>query len=76
MNLCKSPLLITCYLASFTMNATKVDSPSESSSEERGGVSRANLHLKENATKRLALKIAGFDRVKKIFFFTLPLHIF
>ncbi len=55
MNLCKSPLLITCYLASFTMNATKVDSPSESSSEERGGVSRANLHLKENATKRLAL---------------------
>ncbi len=47
------------------MNAAKVNSPSESGSEERGGVSRANLHLKENATKRLALKRAVYDRVKK-----------
>ncbi len=52
------------------MNAAKVNSPSESGSEERGGVSRAHLHLKENATKLLALKRAVFDRVKKVFFYT------
>uniref|UniRef100_A0A8C1PG57 Uncharacterized protein n=1 Tax=Cyprinus carpio TaxID=7962 RepID=A0A8C1PG57_CYPCA len=57
------------------MNAAKVNSLSESSSEERGGVSRAHLHLKENATKRLALKRAVFDRVKKVIF-TLPLRNF
>ncbi len=56
------------------MNATKVDSPSESSSEERGRVSRANLHLKENATIRLALKISVFDRVKKCVFYTTIAH--
>ncbi len=55
------------------MNAVKVNSPSESGSEERGGVSRAHLHLKENATKWLALKRAVFDRVKKLYF-TLPLR--
>ncbi len=52
------------------MNAAKVNSPSESGSEERGGVSRAHLHLKENATKRLALTRAVFDRFKKVFFYT------
>ncbi len=52
------------------MNAGKVNSPSESRSEERGGVSRANLHLKGNATKLLALKRAVFDRVKKGVFYT------
>ncbi len=50
------------------MNAAKVNSPSESGSEKRGGVSRAHLDLKENATKQLALKRAVFDRVKKLFF--------
>ncbi len=34
-------------------------------SEERGGVSRALSHLKENDTIRLALKTAVFDRLKK-----------
>jgi len=38
---------------------------SESSSEERGGVSGALSHLKENDTILLALKRAGFDRLKK-----------
>ncbi len=52
------------------MNAAKVNRPSESGLEERGGVSRAHLHLKENATKRLALKRAVFDRVKHLFFYT------
>ncbi len=52
------------------MNAAKVNSPSESGSEERGGVSRAHLHLKENTTKQLALKRAVFDRFKKVFFYT------
>ncbi len=36
-------------------------------SEERGGVSRALSHLKENDTIRLALKRAVFDRLKKVF---------
>ncbi len=49
------------------MNAALVNSPSESGLEERGGVSRAHLHLKENATKRLALKGTVFDMVKKVF---------
>ncbi len=52
------------------MNAAKVNSPSESGSEERGGVSRAHLHLKENATKRLALTRTVFDRFKKELFYT------
>ncbi len=46
------------------MNASKVNSLSDSSSEERGGASRSNLHLKKNATKQLALTRAIFDRVK------------
>ncbi len=50
------------------MNEAKVNSPSESGSEERGGVSRAHLHLKLNATKRLALSRAVFDGFKKVFF--------
>ncbi len=29
-----------CYLASFTMNAAKLNRPSESGSEERGGVTK------------------------------------
>ncbi len=57
------------------MNASKVNSPSESGSEERGGMSRAHLHLKENATKRLVLTRAVFDRFKKCYF-TLPMRIF
>ncbi len=55
MNLCKSPFLIMCYLASFKMNAAKVNSPSVRSTEERGGVSRALSHLKENGKIWLAL---------------------
>ncbi len=66
MNLYKSPFLIMCQLASFTINAAKVNSPSVSS-EERGGVSRALSHLKENDTIRLALKRAVFDRLKRCF---------
>ncbi len=58
-------------ISKFQMNAVKVNSPSESSLEERGGVSRALSHLKENDTILLALKRAVFDR--HIFlFFTLP----
>ncbi len=60
-----------CKLASFMMNAAKVNNPSENGSEERGGVSRAQQHLKENDTIRLALKRAVFERVKNVFF-TLP----
>ncbi len=67
----KSPFLIMCKLASFMMNAAKVNNPSENGSEERGGVSRAQQHLKENDTIWLALKRAVFERVKKVFF-TLP----
>ncbi len=52
------------------MNAAKVNSPSESGSEERGGVRRANLHLKENAKIRLALTRAVFVRFKRVFFYT------
>ncbi len=50
------------------MNAAKVNRSSESGSEERGGFSRAHLHLKGNATKRLALTRAVFDGIKKVFF--------
>ncbi len=57
------------------MNVAKVNSPSGSSSEERGGVSRALSHLKENDTILLALKRAGFKRLKKVFF-TLPMNNF
>ncbi len=56
------------------MNAAKV-SPSESGSEERGGVSRALSHLKETDTISPTLKIDVFDRLKK-FVFTLPLKNF
>ncbi len=52
-----------CYLASFTMNAAKVISPSE----EREGVSIALSHLKENDTIWFALKRAVFDRLKGCF---------
>ncbi len=55
MNLCKSPFLIMCSLESFKMNAAKVYRLSESGSEERGGVSRAHLHLKRHVIKRLAV---------------------
>ncbi len=41
------------------MDAAKVNSPSE-----RGGVSRALSHLKENDTIRLTLKRAVFDWLK------------
>ncbi len=47
------------------MNAAKVYHLSESCSEERGGVSRAHLHLKQHVTIQLALKKAVCDRVKK-----------
>ncbi len=46
------------------MNVAKV-SPSESGSEERGGVSRALSHLKETDTISPTLKIDVFDRLKK-----------
>ncbi len=49
-------------ISKFQMNAAKVNSPSESG-EERGGVSRALFHLKENDTISLALKRAVFDRL-------------
>ncbi len=55
------------------MNAAKVYSLSESGSEERDGVSRARLHLKEHATKRLAVNSTVFDKVKGCCF-TLPLR--
>ncbi len=56
------------------MNVSKVNSPSVSR-EERGGVSRALSHLKENDTILLALKRAVFERLKNEFF-TLPMKIF
>ncbi len=57
------------------MNAVKVNNPSVSGSEERGGVSRAHYHLKVNAKKWLALTRAVFDGFKKVFF-TLPMKNF
>ncbi len=51
------------------MTAAKVYRLSESRLEERGGV-RAHLHLKQHATKRLALNRAVFDRVKTVLFYT------
>ncbi len=53
------------------MNAAKDYRLSEISSEERGGVSRAHLHLKQNATIRLVLKRAVFDRVKRVLFYNM-----
>ncbi len=58
------------------MNSAKVNSPSESSWEERGGVSRALSHLKENYTTRLALKELFLTGYKKGVFFTLPMKHF
>ncbi len=55
-------------LASFMMNAAKVYRLSESGSEERGGVSRAHLHLKRHARIQLALGRAVFNRVKTVTF--------
>ncbi len=52
------------------MNVDKVYHLSESGSEERGGVSRAHLHLKRHARKQLAMNIAVFDRVKTVLFYT------
>ncbi len=52
------------------MTAAKVYRLSESRLEERGGVSRAHLHLEQHATKRLALNRAVFDRVKTVLFYT------
>ncbi len=52
------------------MNAAKVYLLSESGSEERGGASRANLHLKRHALKQLALKRAVFGKVKRVLFYT------
>ncbi len=51
------------------MNAAKVYRLSESGSEERGGVSRAHLHLKWRARKQLALDRAVFDKVKTVSFY-------
>ncbi len=42
--------------------------------EERGGVSRAHLDLKQHELEQRAKKRADFDRVKE--FFTLPLRHF
>ncbi len=67
MNLCKSPFLIMCWLASFTMNAAKVNSPSESSSEERGGVTRAQQHLKENDNTACSKKSCFWQGKKRCF---------
>ncbi len=52
------------------MNAAKVYHLSESSSEERGGVSRAHLNIKWHARIQLALDRAVFDRVKRVLFYT------
>ncbi len=52
------------------MNADKVYRLSESSSEERGGVSKAHLHLKRHATIRLAVNRADFDTMKTVLFYT------
>ncbi len=48
------------------MNADKVYRLSESGSEERGGVSKAHLHLKRHTTKRLGENRADLDRVKTV----------
>ncbi len=50
------------------MNVAKVYHLSENGSEERGGVSRAHLHLKRHA--RIQLALAVFDRVKMELFYT------
>ncbi len=52
------------------MNAAKVYHLSGSGSEERGGMSRAHLHLKRHAIKQLAVDTAVFDRVKTVLFYT------
>ncbi len=52
------------------MNAAKVYHLSEKGSEERGGVSRAHLHLKQHARIQLALDRAVFDWVKTVLFYT------
>ncbi len=52
------------------MNAAKVYRLSESGSEERGGVSRAHLHLKRHAIIQLAVDRAVFDKVKTVLFYT------
>ncbi len=70
LNLCKSLFLITCNLASFTMNVAKVYHLSQSGLEERDGVSRSHLHLKEHALKPLAENRADFDKVKRVFYTT------
>ncbi len=54
------------------MNAAKVSRLSENGSEERGGVSRAHLHLKGHAPKRVAVNRAVFCKGCR---FTLPLRI-
>ncbi len=51
------------------MNADKVYRLSESGSEERGGVSKAHLHLKRHATKRLGENRADLDWVKTVLFY-------
>ncbi len=56
------------------MNAAKVNSPSKKDSEERGGVSRALSHLKENDTIWFALKRAVFDRLEKIYIFYITIE--
>ncbi len=52
MNLCKSPFLLVSKFHDESLTV------SQSGLEERGGVSRAHLHLKEHATKRLAVNTA------------------
>ncbi len=51
------------------MNADKVYRLSESGSEERGGVSKAHLHLKQHATIRLGENRADFDMMKTVLFY-------
>ncbi len=52
------------------MNAVKVYRLSESGLEERGGVSRAHLHIKWNAIKQCAVDRLFFDIVKTVLFYT------
>ncbi len=52
------------------MNATIDYRLSENGTEERGGASRAHLHLKRHARKQLAVDRAVFDRVKRVLFYT------
>ncbi len=52
------------------LNAAKVNRTARHPTEERGKVSRAHYHLKGNATKRVAVKRADFNKAKRVFFYT------